>query len=998
SYANNTDAGTAGASATYAGDTNHTGSSDSENFTIDQAPSITTVTCPTNVTYTGAALEPCTATVAGAGSLNQSLSVSYTNNTDAGAANASASYAGDANHTGSSDSENFTIDKASSTTVVTCPTNVTYDGTAQTPCSAVVTGAGGLNQSLMVSYSNNTNAGTANASATYAGDANHTGSSDSENFTIDPAASTTVVTCPTNVTYTGAAIEPCSAVVTGAGGLNQSLTVSYSNNIDAGTASASASYAGDANHTASSDSKNFTIDQASSTTVVTCPTNVTYTGAAQTPCTATVTGAGGLNQSLTLNYTNNTDAGTATASASFAGDANHTGSSDSKNFNIDQAPSITTVTCPTSVTYTGAALEPCTATVTGAGGLNQSLSVSYSDNVNAGTANASASYGGDANHTGSSDSESFTIDPAASTTAVTCPTNVTYTGAAQEPCTAIVTGAGGLNQALPVSYSNNTDAGTATASASYAGDANHTGSNDSKNFTIDKAATTTVVTCPTNVTYTGAALEPCSATVTGANLSEPVAVNYTNNTNAGAATASATYAESANYLGSSDSKNFTIDKAATTTTDTCPANVTYTGAAIEPCSAAVTGPGGLNETLTVSYADNVNAGTATASATYAETANYLGSSDSENFTIDKAASTTVVTCPASATYTGSALEPCTAAVTGAGGLNQSLTVSYTNNTNAGTATASASYAESANHLGSSDSKNFTIDKAATTTTVTCPTSVTYTGAAIEPCTASATGAGGLNQSLTVSYTNNVNVGAATASATYAASANHLGSTDSETFQITSKALAITANNPSKVYGQTVTFAGTEFTSVGLVGGDSVNSVTLTSAGAATLATVGNYPIVASAAVGTGLSNYTITYHDGTLTVTTAYCFIGFHSPIGGSVETGNGGSFADPVRAFKLGSTIPVKFTIKEVGCQGSAVTTGIHTLQALKYTNTTDADAPIDATPTDGATTGNQFRLTGTDWHFNLNTKGGFSQGTWLLRATLQDGSVHTVWVSIKK
>ena len=50
-----------------------------------------------------------------------------------------------------------------------------------------------------------------------------------------------------------------------------------------------------------------------------------------------------------------------------------------------------------------------------------------------------------------------------------------------------------------MSYSNNTNAGTATAKATYAGDTNHTGSNDSKNFTIAKATSTTTVTCPASV-------------------------------------------------------------------------------------------------------------------------------------------------------------------------------------------------------------------------------------------------------------------------------------------------------------------------------------------------------------------------------------------------------------------------------------------------------------------------------------------------------------------
>ena len=39
--------------------------------------------------------------------------------------------------------------------------------------------------------------------------------------------------------------------------------------------------------------------------------------------------------------------------------------------------------------------------------MNQSLSVTYSDNTNAGTATASASFAGDANHKSSSDSEGW---------------------------------------------------------------------------------------------------------------------------------------------------------------------------------------------------------------------------------------------------------------------------------------------------------------------------------------------------------------------------------------------------------------------------------------------------------------------------------------------------------------------------------------------------------------------------------------------------------------
>ncbi len=91
-----------------------------------------------------------------------------------------------------------------------------------------------------------------------------------------------------------------------------------------------------------------------------------------------------------------------------------------------------------------------------------------------------------------------------------------------------------------------------------------------------------------------------------------------------------------------------------------------------------------------------------------------------------------------------------------------------------------------------------------------------------------------------------------------------------TLTVTPRVLTVTANNLSKVYGTTATFAGTEFTVAGLYAGDSVSSVSLSSTGAPALANANaTYPIVPSAAIGTGLTNYTITYVNGTLTITPA---------------------------------------------------------------------------------------------------------------------------------
>ena len=92
-----------------------------------------------------------------------------------------------------------------------------------------------------------------------------------------------------------------------------------------------------------------------------------------------------------------------------------------------------------------------------------------------------------------------------------------------------------------------------------------------------------------------------------------------------------------------------------------------------------------------------------------------------------------------------------------------------------------------------------------------------------------------------------------------------------TLTVNPAALSITANSRSKTYGQTVNFAGTEFTKAGLLNGDTVSAVTLGSSGASSTATVAGspYAVVPSAASGTGLANYTISYNSGTLTINPA---------------------------------------------------------------------------------------------------------------------------------
>jgi hypothetical protein len=259
----------------------------------------------------------------------------------------------------------------------------------------------------------------------------------------------------------------------------------------------------------------------------------------------------------------------------------------------------------------------------------------------------------------------------------------------------------------------------------------------------------------------------------------------------------------------------------------------------------VTGAGGLNESLTVSYANNVNAGTATASASYPGSSNYLPSTDTETFTIDKADAAVVVSW-ADSTYDGNpnAASAVANGVAGETGLSPAPTLTYYSGptatgtplagapTAAGTYTVQADFAGNGNYNPASNTRTITIEKAPTTTTVTCTAGpFVYNGSPHTPCSASVTGAGGLNESLTVNYANNVNAGTATANASYPGSSNYLPSTDTETFTIEKADQMITFTSPAPsgaIVGDTYTPTAT--------GGGSGNPVTFGASGACSYST------------------------------------------------------------------------------------------------------------------------------------------------------------------
>ncbi len=190
-----------------------------------------------------------------------------------------------------------------------------------------------------------------------------------------------------------------------------------------GTCAATATKAGDGNYNAATASLTITLQPATTATTLNCPGSVTYNAGSQNPCSATVTGPGGLSQSLTVIYSNNTNVGTATATASFAGNANYAGSSGSATFAISQASTATSLSATPNPANFGqsvslkASVVPIspgggtpTGTVTFLDGstllstvtMNNAAATFTTSSMSAGTHNLTASYSGGTNFSPSS--------------------------------------------------------------------------------------------------------------------------------------------------------------------------------------------------------------------------------------------------------------------------------------------------------------------------------------------------------------------------------------------------------------------------------------------------------------------------------------------------------------------------------------------------------------------------------------------------------------------
>ena len=444
----------------------------------------------------------------------------------------------------------ITLTQATSSVTVTCPaTPQPYTGSAQTPCTASYTTSDGLSGSLTPTYMNNIDVGTSTASATYAGDSNHSGSSNSATFTISEANQATLVasSTPSTLSY-GATSTLSSSGGSGTGAVSFSVGAStgcsisngttLTNILASGTCSVTATKAADNDYNATTSAPiTITLTQATSSVTVTCPaTPQPYTGSAQTPCTASYTTSDGLSGSLTPTYMNNIDVGTSTASATYAGDSNHSGSSNSATFTISEANQATLVasSTPSTLSY-GATSTLSSSGGSGTGAVSFSVGASTGCSISngttltnilaSGTCSVTATKAADNDYNATTSAPiTITLTQATSSVTVTCPaTPQPYTGSAQTPCTASYTTSDGLSGSLTPTYMNNIDVGTSTASATYAGDSNHSGSSNSATFTIVNPVPTTTNISPTSTT---AGNPSFTLTVDGTNFVPGSVVNF----------------------------------------------------------------------------------------------------------------------------------------------------------------------------------------------------------------------------------------------------------------------------------------------------------------------------------------------------------------------------------------------------------------------------------------------------------------------------------------
>lgn len=461
-------------------------------------------------------------------------------------------------------------------------------------------------------------------------------------------------------------------------------TVSYQNNINAGTAyviiKGKGSYSGTVK-------RSFTIKPAiiyKQCTFYKIASQY-YTGSQIKPVPKIKNGTTTLKNGtdFTLTYQNNVNKGT--AKVYIKGKGNYSGSC-SLTFSITARPVSTLKITVPSATYNGKVQKPAVTVKYNnykfKNGTDYTLS--YKNNTKIGTATVTVKGKGKLSGT---KSVTFKINAKPIKNAViTYNNSLTYNGSTLSPAVTVKYGNATLkkNTDYTVAYSNNVNAGTGTITITGKG---IYGGSVKKTFTIKKLGiSATAVSGTGNKVYTGSAIKPVPAVKAGGRTLKngtDFTVSYKNNTEPGTATLIVN--GKGNYSGSV-SKTFKITARAINDVEVTVPDTVFTGEQVRPDVVVSYGSYQFisDSDYTLSFKDNVNIGTASVVVTGK---NHLSGSRTVTFPIEKADISSTEIAVKNATFTGSAIKSDVDVRLGNVTLKEGThyTLSYKNNVNAGTA-------------------------------------------------------------------------------------------------------------------------------------------------------------------------------------------------------------------------------------------------------------------------------------------------------------------------
>ena len=598
-------------------------------------------------TYTGNAITPEPSVSIGGKTLTKDVdyTIAYAGNVDAGTATITVT--GTGNYTGTQ-TKSFTIAPRDITpaTITGVDSSYAFCGAEIKPAITVTLDGQALDTDACdIVYADNVNAGTATVTVT--GKSNYTGTV-STTFAITPINldDTTIEPIPTQP-WTGGAVTPVPVIKAGDIELvvNRDFTVTYSDNTTTGTATAVITGMGNCTGTAT---LTFVIDMSITPEMVSAIPDQPYTGHAIEPgITVAATGVTLVrNENYSVEFSNNTQVGTATVKIKgikgCAGEVTTT----FKITPIDLA--YAAIDGIGSYVYTGNAVTPTpNVFLYGFGDLKAGtdFAYEYQGNVNAGTAQLRVV--GKGNFAGATDWRdcNFTISRKDIASATVSIASQPYTGKAVTPDPTVKIDGKTLVKGVDyrVSYYNNLYTGDATAVIE--GRGNYRGSKEAR-FEITSSLMSCTISA-SSVIYTGAAQTP-AVTVrdNGKTLAEGTDYaieGYANNVNAGTGTVS--LVGKGKYAGKA-SGSFTIRPRSLADASVSVPAQTHTGSALTPSPTVTLGSFGAlieGRDYTLSYADNVNVGTA--SVTITGTGNYTGTkltnfaiTDSSNSSADSTAS------------------------------------------------------------------------------------------------------------------------------------------------------------------------------------------------------------------------------------------------------------------------------------------------------------------------------------------------------------------------